>query len=136
MEGASFTNPTICNCCGSFPFKGGFPWHKHTPCRDKWSAFGRWVSISKDAKTTAILKAEELEIVRVVLLAGHEMREHKAPGEITVQCIEGRIEFRTPETSQTLGPGDLIHLRSKEPHALRALTDASALVTMRVGRTN
>ena len=26
----------------------------------------------KDAKTTAILKAEELEIVRVVLLAGHE----------------------------------------------------------------
>ena len=90
----------------------------------------------KDAKTTAILKAEELEIVRVVLLAGHEMREHKAPGEITVQCIEGRIEFRTPETSQTLGPGDLVHLRSKEPHALRAITDSSALVTMRVGRMN
>lgn len=89
----------------------------------------------KDAKTTAILKAEELEIVRLVLLAGNEMREHKAPGEITVQCIEGQIAFRTPETSQTLVAGDLVHLRSKEPHALRAITDSSALVTMRVGGT-
>ena len=86
----------------------------------------------KDAKTTAILKAEQLEIVRVVLLAGNEMREHSAPGEITVQCIEGQIEFRSPGTSQILEPGDLIHLLSKEPHALRAITDASALVTMRV----
>jgi quercetin dioxygenase-like cupin family protein len=87
----------------------------------------------KDARTTALLKADQMEIVRVVMLAGHEMREHKAPGEITVQCIEGRIEFRTPARSQILEPGDLIHLRSKEPHALQAITDSSALVTMRVG---
>jgi quercetin dioxygenase-like cupin family protein len=85
-------------------------------------------------RTTAILKAEQLELVRVVLLAGQEMKEHKAPGEITVQCIEGRIEFRTPGSTQILEPGDLIHLLSHEPHALRGLTDCSALVTMRVSR--
>ena len=89
----------------------------------------------RGARTTAILKAEQLEIVRVVLLAGHEMKEHKAPGEITVQCIEGRIEFRTPDATRILEPGDLIHLLSQEPHALRGLTDCSALVTMRVNRT-
>lgn len=89
----------------------------------------------RSARTTAILKAEQLEIVRVVLLAGNEMKEHKAPGEITVQCIEGRIEFRTPDATRILEPGDLIHLLSLEPHALRGLTDCSALVTMRVGRT-
>jgi quercetin dioxygenase-like cupin family protein len=88
-----------------------------------------------NARTTAILKAEQLEIVRVVLLAGNEMKEHKAPGEITVQCIEGRMELRTPGASRILEPGDLIHLLSQEPHALRAITDTSALVTMRVGRT-
>jgi quercetin dioxygenase-like cupin family protein len=88
------------------------------------------------ARTTAILKAEQLEIVRVVLLAGHEMKEHQAPGEITVQCIEGQIELRMSGTSRVLAPGDLIHLLRQEPHALRALTDASALLTMRVGRTN
>ncbi len=82
------------------------------------------------ARTSAILKAEQLEIVRIVLLAGKEMREHKTPGEITVQCIEGRIEFRTPDAVLVLGPGDFMHLAREVPHALRALSDASALVTI------
>ncbi|MDO8252628.1 MAG: cupin domain-containing protein [Rhodoferax sp.] len=82
------------------------------------------------AKTTAILKAEQLEVVRLVLPAGKEWTEHKAPGEITVQCIEGSIEFRTPGVLQVLEPGDFIFLRSGEPHALRAVVDASALLTM------
>lgn len=84
------------------------------------------------AKTTAILKAEQLEVVRLVLPAGKEWTEHKAPGEITVQCIEGSIEFRTPGVLQVLEPGDFIFLRRGEPHALRALVDASALLTMSI----
>jgi len=82
------------------------------------------------ATTTAILKAEQLEVMRVVLPAGKEMREHSAPGEITVQCLEGRIEFRTPETTHLLAAGDFLHLRRQQPHALKALEDASALVTI------
>lgn len=84
------------------------------------------------AKTTAILKAEQLEVVRLVLPAGKEWTEHKAPGEITVQCIEGSIEFRTPGVLQVLEPGDFIFLRSGETHALRAVVDASALLTMSI----
>ncbi len=82
------------------------------------------------ARTTALLKAGQLEVVRLVLLAGQALREHSAPGEITVQCIEGRIEFSTPAGLQMLEAGDFIHLPPAEPHALRALVDSSALVTM------
>lgn len=82
------------------------------------------------ARTSALLKAGQLEVVRIVLLAGQHMREHKTPGEITVQCIEGQIEFRTPEALHVLEPGDFIHLRREEPHSLQALSDSSALVTM------
>lgn len=84
----------------------------------------------QEAKTTAILKATQLEVARLVLPAGKEWTEHKAPGEITVQCIEGRIEFRTAGALQVLEPGDFIFLRSEEPHALRAIVDSSALLTM------
>ncbi|MBI3533241.1 MAG: cupin domain-containing protein [Burkholderiales bacterium] len=82
------------------------------------------------AKTMALLKAEQLEVVRIVLRAGMALHEHSAPGEITVQCIEGRIEFDTPQGLQLLEAGDFIHLRRNEPHALRALVDSSALVTI------
>lgn len=82
------------------------------------------------ARTTALLKAEQLEVVRVVLPQGATLREHQTPGEITVQCLEGRIEFTTPAAIQVLDAGDFIHLRAGEPHALRALQDSSALVTI------
>lgn len=82
------------------------------------------------ARTTALLKAEQLEVVRVVLPAGAAMREHQTPGELTVHCLEGRIEFTTPAATQVLEAGDFIHLRSAEPHALKAVHDSSALVTI------
>ena len=84
----------------------------------------------RDSRTGALLKARQLEVVRIVLLAGKALKEHKAPGEITVQCLEGRIEFSTPQARHLMGPGDFIHLRSEEPHALLAVTDASLLVTL------
>ena len=39
-------------------------------------------------------------------------------------------EFTIPAASHVLEAGDFIHLRGEEPHALRALSDASALVTI------
>ena len=83
-----------------------------------------------DARTTAILKAEQLELVRIVLPKGRSMPEHHVQGEITVMCLEGRIALRTPAGTSMLGPSDLIHLRRGEPHALTAEEDASALLTI------
>jgi len=82
------------------------------------------------ARTTALLKAEQLEVIRIVLLAGSEFREHRAPGEITVQCLEGCIEFSSPQGLHTMTAGAFIHLRRNEPHALKAKVDSSALLTI------
>ena len=82
------------------------------------------------ARTTALLKAEQLEVVRIVLHAGKELREHKVAGEITVQCLEGDVEFRTPDALHPLRAGDFIHLRGDAPHSLLARTDSSVLVTI------
>jgi quercetin dioxygenase-like cupin family protein len=81
-------------------------------------------------RTTAILKADQLEVVHIVLGAGKQLREHSTPGAITVQCIEGRIAFPTPEASHVLEAGDFIHLRRDELHALEAIVDSSALLTL------
>lgn len=88
----------------------------------------------RSSRTTAILKAEQLEVVRIVLLAGKQLQEHSAPGEITVHCLEGRIALRTPESRQVLEAGDFIHLLRDEPHALEAIEDSSALLTLCIAK--
>lgn len=78
----------------------------------------------------AIIKAQQLEIIRVVLLAGERMRQHDTPGETTVQCLEGEVEFEVGGATHRLRGGDFLHMRARAPHALLAVSDASLLVTI------
>src|SRR5690606_33496635 len=59
----------------------------------------------KQAITTTLVKTDRLEVIRLVLAAGKEIAEHRAPGEITVQCLEGAIEFQAHGRWQTLEAG-------------------------------
>lgn len=85
------------------------------------------------ARTHALIKARQLEVVRLVLPAGGMLPEHAAPGEITLLGLEGRIELVLPTGCVELGPGDFIHLAAGERHALRAREPASLLLTLRLG---
>ena len=82
------------------------------------------------ATTSAILKAGQLEVMRVVLPAGKAMREHQTQGEATVQCLEGAVEFHAGDSVQLLQPGDFVHLAPRSPHALKAVKDSSVLLTI------
>ncbi len=84
--------------------------------------------------TAAILKATELEIVRVVVLAGKTLPQHQVPGEITLLCIEGEVQLQTPGSEQALHPGDFVHLAGGTPHAITGTTDASLLLTISLCR--
>lgn len=81
-------------------------------------------------RSTAILKAQQLEVVRIVLPRGKSLPEHRVQGEITLLCLEGRLAFDGPQGTVELGPMDFIHLERGAPHALTALQDASALLTI------
>jgi len=80
--------------------------------------------------THAIIKAGQLEVIRVVLPAGDGLPLHETPGEITVQCLEGEVRFAVGDKEQVLRAGDWIHLKPRAPHALRAVQDASLLLTI------
>lgn len=83
-----------------------------------------------ETTTAAIIKARQLEVIRVVLPAGKDLRQHDTPGEITVQCLEGEVAFQVGPDSHLLREGDFLHLAPRAPHALRAVKDASLLVTI------
>lgn len=81
-------------------------------------------------QSVALFKSEQLEVIRLVLPAGRAMPMHAVPGEITVQCLEGCIDFETPGRQQRLQAGELLFLKGGEPHALQGVEDASVLVTI------
>jgi quercetin dioxygenase-like cupin family protein len=82
------------------------------------------------SKTTTLIKTDQLELIRLVLPAGKAIPIHKAPGAMTVQCLEGRVTFTAAGDSQELAPGNLLHLGPGEPHAVTALEPSSLLLTL------
>ncbi len=78
----------------------------------------------------ALVKGQQLEVMRLVLPAGKALPEHSAPGEITVQCLQGRVRFEADGRRHDMQAGDFLHLPAGLPHALQALEDASLLVTV------
>ncbi|WMD21796.1 cupin domain-containing protein [Achromobacter seleniivolatilans] len=87
------------------------------------------------AKSIALFKSEDLEVMRLVLLAGKEMPSHRVAGEITIQCIEGSVEVTAENATHVLRPGHLLYLSGHSLHAVVALEDASILVTVVLKRT-
>jgi len=82
------------------------------------------------AQSYALFKSAQLEVIRVVLPAGKAFPPHRVAGEITVQCLEGRIDFSVDGASQELRAGQLLHLAGGVLHGLVGLEDSSALVTI------
>ena len=82
------------------------------------------------AKTATLLKTGKIEVVRLVMTAGKEIAGHKAPGEITVQCLEGKIAFTALGRTHELTAGQLLYLGAGEPHSVRCVEDASVLLTI------
>lgn len=85
-----------------------------------------------EAKSAALYKSEHLEVMRVILPAGKSVPPHQIQGEVTIQCLEGRVEIDIPDSMLPMFAGSLVCLAGGVPHALTAMEDSSLLVTMQL----
>lgn len=83
-----------------------------------------------ETKTYTLFKSDDIEVIRLILPAGKIIPEHKAPGAITVQCLEGEVDFTACGKTETLTDGHMLFLTAAEPHALEAKRNSSVLVTI------
>ena len=86
----------------------------------------------RDAVSTSLLKIDALQLMRLVLAAGEGLPQHSVPGVVTIQCLEGEALVSTPQRDCRLHGGQLMVLDGGEPHAVRAVSDASLLVTVQL----
>ena len=82
------------------------------------------------ARTEALFKTAHLEVIRLVLRAGKSFPPHQVPGDITIQCLTGRLEIGVDSNACTLEPGQLLYLAGGVMHSVLALQDACGLVTI------
>jgi quercetin dioxygenase-like cupin family protein len=82
------------------------------------------------AQTKTIVRTGQVEVIRLMVPAGKEIEEHKAKGEIIVQCLEGRVAFTAFGKTQSLEAGKLLYLPTGEPHTVKGIENASLLLTI------
>ncbi|WP_373651699.1 cupin domain-containing protein [Schlesneria sp. DSM 10557] len=82
------------------------------------------------SQTRTLFKSDNIEIIRLVMAAGKVLAEHKAPRDITVQCLEGVIAFTAMGKVQQLSAGQMLCVAAGEPHSVECLEPASFLLTL------
>ena len=80
--------------------------------------------------TTALVKTEDFEAIRLVLRAGDELPAHQVSGKFTLHCLEGRVTLATAARSLELSANQWIYFDGGITHALRAIEDSSLLLTI------
>jgi quercetin dioxygenase-like cupin family protein/GNAT superfamily N-acetyltransferase len=83
-----------------------------------------------EARSHALFKSDDLEVIRLVLAAGRSLPPHRVAGDITVLCLEGRIDVSTEGRSHVLSATQMLFLEGGVRHGVTALENASALVTI------
>jgi quercetin dioxygenase-like cupin family protein len=81
--------------------------------------------------STVLVQSDELQVTRLEIAAGKELPPQRTVGDVTVQCLEGRVKVCVGEdATKDLHPGDLLYLCAKVPHSIEAIEDSVLLVSM------
>jgi quercetin dioxygenase-like cupin family protein len=83
-----------------------------------------------DRNSITIFKSETMRIVLMGLHENAELKPHKANGVISVQVLEGKINFSTEQQSSQIEKGQMIALQENIIHSVIALTDSFFLLTL------
>lgn len=83
-----------------------------------------------DRNSMTIYKNESMRLVLIALHKDAVLQRHTANGNISVQVLDGKIEFSTDEQSMILEEMDMIALHRGIPHEVKAIKESVFLLTM------
>jgi len=86
--------------------------------------------------TFALIKTDDMEVIRMVMPRGRDIMEHSVKGEMSVQCLKGQVIFQVEDEAKELTAGDWLHLSHNQPHALHARADSVLLLTILFSEDN
>jgi quercetin dioxygenase-like cupin family protein len=83
-----------------------------------------------DRNAITVFKTDGMRIVLIALHKDAEMKQHTADGIISVQMLEGQLQFTTSEQSVDLSKGQMLALHKGIPHSVLAKEETIFLLTL------
>jgi len=83
-----------------------------------------------DRSARTLFKTGALRATLVRIAPGGDIPEHHADGPITVQPLEGRIQFTALGGVHDVGPGQLLSIGAGVRHAVASASGATFLLTV------
>lgn len=85
-----------------------------------------------DHNSITVFKSDTLTIVLMGMHKNAELKEHTAIGNISVQVLDGEINFCAEQQTLLLGKGQMITLEANIPHSVTALKESFFLLTLEI----
>jgi quercetin dioxygenase-like cupin family protein len=79
---------------------------------------------------SVLFETESTKEIRILFKAGQTMKKHQTAFPITVEMVEGELDFGVNDTIYNLVKGDLVSLQGSVPHDLNAKTDCIVRLTL------
>ena len=89
---------------------------------------------TNDRNSVTVFKSETMRIVLMGLHENAELKSHKANGVISIQTLEGKINFVTEMQSVILEKGQMIALEENIIHSVMALKVSFFLLTLSMNK--
>jgi len=83
-----------------------------------------------DRNSITIFKTNGMRMVMIALHQGAELKTHSAAGVISVQVLEGQMEFSTAQQTVVLNMGQMLALHKGIPHSVVAKVETIFLLTL------
>lgn len=81
-------------------------------------------------QSKALVKTDSVEVIRLIVPAGKSIPTHKAKGDSTVHCLEGKVAFTVCGKTHELSSGKMLYVPVGEPHSLLGVENSSLLLTI------
>jgi len=88
--------------------------------------------IEKNKNSITIFKSDGMRIVMIALGKGAELKTHTAAGVISVQVLEGEMQFISGQQSVELNAGKILALHQGIAHSVIASLDTIFLLTLSI----
>ncbi len=81
-------------------------------------------------RQVTVLRDGPVTVVLLVFEVGGTMKQHQAPGVVTIHVLAGRLDVVLPDATHVVAAGQILSLAPAVPHSVRAAAPSEMLLTV------